>query len=71
MKKYIVVKHNLLRKQKFYKRHKTADSWSVDKKQAYKYRFYWTAAKIVLAKTADLADCFNGIIKYEVETVAD
>lgn len=69
MKKYVVVKHNLMRNQKFYKIHKTKDSWSVDREQAHKYSAKWAAAKIVLAKTANLADCWKGIIEYHVEEV--
>ena len=69
MKKYIVVKHNIMRKQKFYKRHKSADSWSVDKNEAYKYKLRWSAEKIAKAKTFAMPISFKGVIEYHVEEV--
>lgn len=69
MKKYIVVKTNVLRKQKFYKIHKSADSWSIDKSQAHKFILRRTAEKIAKAKTSATADCWKDIIKYDVEAV--
>lgn len=70
MKKYIVVKHNLMRNQKFYKRHKTADSWTVNRNEAYQYRFRFAAEKIAKAKTATMSPSLrNFIVEYRVEEV--
>ena len=69
MKKYIVVKHNLMRNQKFYKRYKTVDSWSIDKGEAYKFLARTSAAKIARKKAATMPAGFKDIIKYEVEEV--
>ena len=69
MKKYIVVKHNLMRNQKFYRRYKTVDSWSVNKEDAYKFLAKTSAVKIARKKTAAMSDNWKNIIKYEVEEV--
>ena len=70
MKKYIVVKHNLMRKQKFYKRHRTADSWSVNRKDAYQYRFRFIAERFATAHTNALpVSLRNFIVEIHVEEV--
>lgn len=69
MKKYIVVKTNLMRNQRFYKRHKKEDSWSVNKEDAHKYASRRTAEKIAKAKASQMNACWRDIIKYEVEEV--
>lgn len=69
MKKYLVVKHNLMRNQKFYRRTKTLDSWTVDKEQAHKFATKRTAEKIAQRYTAGMNDCWKDIIRYEVEEV--
>ena len=69
MKKYIVVKHNLMRKQSFYMIHKSHDSWSVDKAQAHKFFFRRTAEKIAKAMTNKLSPSLSFIVEYRVEEV--
>lgn len=67
MKKYIVVKTNLLRQQSFYKCHKTQDLWSLDKEKAHKYALKRTAEKIARAKSSQMNECWKHIIVFTVE----
>ena len=69
MKKCIVVKTNLLRNQKFYKIHKTQDSWSIDKAKAHRFASKRTAEKIAAAKNSQMSECWKLIIEYGVEVV--
>lgn len=70
MKKYIVVKTNRFRQQKFYKIDKAHDSWSIDKGKAHKYASRRKAEKIAAEKQAAQSAAWNGIIEYGVEEVS-
>ena len=69
MKRYIVVRYNALRQQKFYKWHKTLDSWTVFKEQAYKYISRRKAEAQAKAADARMSECLRGFVKHRVEEV--
>ena len=62
MKKYIVVKRNLFRNQKFYKVSRKHDMWSVNKDEAYLYSFRKIVQGIVDKKNATLSDNWKEIL---------
>ena len=66
MKRYIVVKHNLMRDQKFYLMAPKEDCWTIHKPFAHKYLTRWAAQKIVDQKEGTLSPALAHI-RYGVE----
>lgn len=70
MKRYIVVKHNTIRDQKFYLLTSGGIGWTLEKSHAHKFLLRRNAQKIVNKRNRDLAlssPALAQVVRYVVE----
>lgn len=67
MKRYIVVKHNTMRDQKFYLLTSGGIGWTLEKSHAHKFLLKRSAQRIVNQKERTMSPALAQIVRYTVE----